>query len=624
MNRPLRAFVLTPLLFICMIVVPAVALSADGYLSVKMLQSPFAEPTPTSDAGQPLAAPSADDAANGDPETTPDVGAESGDDANNAASGNELAAAHTLAADIQDDAPEQAAGAVSAGATMTGTNSSGTGDLPATETPTPTSTSAGGTGNLPDTPTPGPGGGGQSPLPTFTFTPTDVNQSPLPSPTFTPTPTDTPSPTATFTPTSTSTPTNTSTHTPTATFTPTATHTPTHNSTPSTATFTPTSTSTRVPSMSTATPTSRPPSPPVVTVQPTTVVLPPTEPTATSAYPTPIRQAPTATPPVPASALRLDGYWVQKVIGDRFSHVIYGFANGWLYRSINDGATWTLLTSMPVVDDFIMNADDPNVLFSGNGNSCAEGAHSGPMLKSTNGGLSWFELPNSEGLRPLLAHPFKPEIIVAADCQWLYISEDGGATWQPRPDRSAGALWQSYMIVSAAAVYTEDTQNPDDLAWQRLYVGGQAADGSGVLAFTEDLGQSWQPITPDVQPAPWGMSTIALDPFNANRNWFADRNGVWFTPDGGADWRFSNQGLDIEAPAGAGVLVFMVIHPTGQIYLGTEHGLYTKVFDGVNWIKVANTSFDQTQINSILFTETNASLLYLNTRDGVQLVRIEG
>ncbi|MCB9157895.1 MAG: hypothetical protein H6645_12365, partial [Caldilineaceae bacterium] len=435
-------------------------------------------------------------------------------------------------------------------------------------------------------PIPGAGGNGASPLPTPTFTPTEINTSPLPTPTFTPTNTNVP-PTAAFT-------------------------------------WTPTTISRPTTPASTFTPTARPPMPPVVTVQPTTVVLPPTEPTATSAYPTPIREIPTATPEVPASALRLDGYWVQKVIGDRFSSVIYAFANGWLYRSSNDGATWALLTSMPVVDDFVMNADDPNILFSGNHNSCADGAPSGPMLKSTNGGLSWFELPDSNGLRPLITHPFKPEIIVAADCQWLYISEDGGNTWRPRPDLSEGALWHTYTIVSAAAVYTEDTENPDDLAWLRLYVGGQAADGSGIVAYTADLGQSWQQITPDVHPAPWGMSTIALDPFNANYNWFADRNGVWYTPDGGMDWRFTYEGLNIDKPEGAGALLFMVMHPTGQIYLGTEHGLYTKVFDGLHWVKVVDTAFDQARVNGILFTETNANLLYLNTSDGVQLVRIEG
>ncbi|MCB9148782.1 MAG: hypothetical protein H6641_08475 [Caldilineaceae bacterium] len=612
MNRTVRAFVVTPLLFICMIIVPAVALSADGYLRVNMLQSPFAEPTPMGDAGEataaqipePPTAGGADSGAGNTSENMSDEGVENDTESDNAlqdkpidnspagesAENNDVindadpdavpeadadAPGGASVADVQNDSPEseaqqsepsQAAVEVSAGATMTDTNSGGTGALPSTQTPA--------------------GSNGTSPLPTPTFTPTEINTSPLPTPTFTPTNTKVP-PTAAFT-------------------------------------WTPTTISRPTTPASTFTPTAKPPMPPVVTVQPTTVVLPPTEPTATSAYPTPIREIPTATPQVPASALRLDGYWVQKVIGDRFSSVIYAFANGWLYRSSNDGATWALLTSMPVVDDFIMNADEPNILFSGNHNSCADGAPSGPMLKSTNGGLSWFELPDSNGLRPLITHPFKPEIIVAADCQWLYISEDGGNSWRPRPDLSEGALWHTYTIVSAAAVYTEDTENPDDLAWLRLYVGGQAADGSGIVAYTTDLGQSWQQITPDVHPAPWGMSTIALDPFNANYNWFADRNGVWYTPDGGMDWRFTYEGLNIDKPEGAGALLFMVMHPTGQIYLGTEHGLYTKVFDGLHWVKVADTAFDQARVNNILFTETNANLLYLNTSDGVQLVRIEG
>lgn len=352
-------------------------------------------------------------------------------------------------------------------------------------------------------------------------------------------------------------------------------------------------------------------------------------------YPTAIRVMPTATPTTPDSALRLGGYWVERVIGDRFSDVIYAYTNGWLYRTENDGETWTLITSTPAVDDFIMNAFDANVLYSGNGNSCESSETPKPMLKSTNGGINWSVLPGTEGLRPLLSHAFDPNVLFAADCQWLYVSNDGGTTWTASPPLAPNGVWSKRTVESAAAVYSDANTAGTVLGWNWIYAGATTDDGGGLVAMTEDEGATWQPITPNIDPAPWDFTALAVDPFNMGRIWFASHQGVWASLDNGETWQSFSMGLESqllssdddaatdEASEDATGLNAVVLHPNEDLYLGTVRGLYVKPVGDNQWEKITGTAFDETAIDSILFTESNPGVLYLNTSEGVHLVQIQ-
>lgn len=380
-----------------------------------------------------------------------------------------------------------------------------------------------------------------------------------------------------------------------------------------------------IPPVATATPkpwTPKPPKP-----KPTHIVYKP------KPYPTPVRVMPTATPVTPDSALRLGGYWVERVIGDRFSDVIYAYANDWLYRSENDGNTWTLITSTPAVDDFIMNAFDPTVLYSGNGNSCDSNEAPQPMLKSTNGGIDWIVLPGSEGLRPLLSHAFDSETLFAADCQWLYLSNDGGSTWTASPTLAPNGIWANYTVENAAAVYSDAATAGNVIGWNWIYAGAKTAEGNGVVAFTTDEGATWQQITPNVDPSPWDFTALAVDPFIMGRIWFASPQGVWASLDNGQTWQAFSSGLDStllstgaaaeDDAAGEAGLTAVVLHPNEDLYLGTARGLYVKAVGENQWTKITGTAFDDTTINRILFTESNPDVLYLNTTEGVHLVQIQ-
>lgn len=381
---------------------------------------------------------------------------------------------------------------------------------------------------------------------------------------------------------------------------------------------------------STIPPTATPTVPPVRHPTPTPRTHPPRAPKPhVRPYPTPMRILPTPTPAIPSSALQLGGYWVSRIIGDRFSDTLYAYANEWLYRSRDDGATWTLVSSAPAVNGFIMNAFDPNVLYSGNGNSCSNSGSNPlhPMLKSTNGGLEWTPLPNSMGLRPLLSHAFDPDVIYAADCQWLYLSTDGGATWIPSPALAPDALWTRYVVQTAAAVYADAETGGSVLGGNWMYAGGSARDGSGAVFYSEDGGATWRQITPDVYPAPWDFTALAVDPLTVGRIWFANSEGVWASADNGRTWQSSAAGLGNVVKRGVGGaesgLNELVLHPNEQLYLGTIRGLYTKPAGGNRWEKISGTPFDFTDISGILFTESTPERLYLNTAEGVHLVQIQ-
>lgn len=368
----------------------------------------------------------------------------------------------------------------------------------------------------------------------------------------------------------------------------------------------------------TATPTRRP----YPTATPWRKVYYPPPPTPTLA------PTPTATPRDDEMAL-IDGVPIRKIIGDRLSSTLYAYTfSGWLYRSPDDGATWQLVTTQPAVPDFVMSAADPAVLYSGLGADCGGPPQPPqPLYKSVDGGVNWSQLPGGENLRPLLAHAGDANSIFAAGCDGPYLSTDGGHTWTAKPDHSPDNIWQTYRVVEMASASLVGDPRPASPTWGQIIAGGVATDGSGIVVFSNDLGDSWVRLTPNVFPASWGMNSLALDVFTEGLVAFAEPRSVWQTANYGINWQVSTQGLETVAQRDLAGATFglndLVYHPTGRLYLATVRGLYSKEFDAQVWAKVAGALYDTTAITSLLYTETNPTLLWLNTEQGVYIHRIQ-
>ena len=81
----------------------------------------------------------------------------------------------------------------------------------------------------------------------------------------------------------------------------------------------------------------------------------------------------------------------------------------------------------------MLKADDPNVIFVGNGDAIP--GVTGAIQRSTDGGQSWEALrlpvePNSV-VYWFATHPARPHVIAAASLYgYVYVSTDGGESWR--------------------------------------------------------------------------------------------------------------------------------------------------------------------------------------------------
>lgn len=334
--------------------------------------------------------------------------------------------------------------------------------------------------------------------------------------------------------------------------------------------------------------------------------------------PNPVYVAPTPTPePVAKNAAFIERDRIEKVIGDRLSSTLYAFtAEGRLYRSSRDGYGWMLVTTRPLLNDFIMNAADPYVLYSGTGIDCTNpGAQMAPMYKSIDGGQSWQELPMAVNMKPLLTDQSNPDHVFAADCNTIYLSSDGGETWTPKP--AAGInLWAGYVPADMASGSLVGDPPPDVPQWDQLFAIGNSAGGVGVVAFTGDRGDSWANITSDEEP-PMGAEVVVAHLFVGGKLWVVDSTGVWSTVDYGVNWLYTAKGLETLTRSHGNALNDLTYGFNGRLYLATDIGLYEKEEAAELWLKSKETGFATARLTSLLLTETNPRILWINTDDGV-------
>lgn len=369
---------------------------------------------------------------------------------------------------------------------------------------------------------------------------------------------------------------------------------------------------------------------PTATRKPPVIVYP----TATPYYrPRPVYVAPTATPVVAtlSEEFFINSIRIDRVIGDRLSSTIYAYnEDGWLYRSDDDGTIWSLVSTTPEVSDFVMSAANPDVLYGSNGIDCEDGVGSNfnPIYKSVDGGITWIEVPASTGKLPLLAHQGDENSLFAADCEMLFLTTDGGLSWVAKPDSSPDALWETYRVIDMVAASLVGDPTPSTPNWNQLFAGGVDAEGTGVIAFSNDLGDTWIRLTPNISPAPWSLTAITADPFIEGLVAFAEPRSVWFTENFGVNWQVTTKGLSNVLDRGVSGALFglndLLYHSqSGDLYLATARGLYMKSTASKDWMKVDETSFDLANITTMLYTESAPYQIWLNTDDGVYVYAVE-
>jgi photosystem II stability/assembly factor-like uncharacterized protein len=182
--------------------------------------------------------------------------------------------------------------------------------------------------------------------------------------------------------------------------------------------------------------------------------------------------------------------------------VYYASSQLTLQRSVDQGATWTAITTglpagySPGV--LAIAPSSPTTLYAAPQGSNGMGVG---LYKSTNGGDSWTS--GTPGklysiISALAVDPTQPNIVYAATQSELLKTVDGGATWAP-------IQWSSDPGESSCATVVIDPSNPNV-----VYAAGGSS--TGVVARSADGGATWAHLTSASQPVPWMPTAVAIDP----------------------------------------------------------------------------------------------------------------
>lgn len=232
-------------------------------------------------------------------------------------------------------------------------------------------------------------------------------------------------------------------------------------------------------------------------------------------------------------------------------------ASGGVWRTINNGTTWT-----PVFDSqgsysigtVVLDPKNPLVVWVGTGenNSQRSVSYGDGVYKSEDGGKSWQNvgLKTSEHIGKIVIDP--------RDSNTVYVAAQG-PLWGPGKERGlyktidGGKTWKSILTISENTGVTDivvDTQNPDTVyaaAYQRRRHVWTLVNGGPESAIykSNDAGATWKKLRAGLPTVDLGRIGLTISPVDNNVLYAtieaADkRGGIFRSTDRGESWERRN------------------------------------------------------------------------------------
>jgi photosystem II stability/assembly factor-like uncharacterized protein len=318
--------------------------------------------------------------------------------------------------------------------------------------------------------------------------------------------------------------------------------------------------------------------------------------------------------------------------------IVYVATSDGFYRSVNEGADWTRMSSAPgFVNTVDLCASMPNVMClatgggvfvsndtgatftqlgappsdmmsivvdQGNGNVLY--ATGRGTFKSLNRGASWSDLsfvslgtvirqdPNNRQVLYLGNFYFGP----TTPNSWIQKTSNGGSTW-PVVLRDV-AVNDIVVARSNSAV---------------VYAGGFAKRDVGGVFKSADAGAHWTTM------AGIPTNSIAVHPGNAAVVYLGGDTGLFKSIDGGATWLPIQNGLD--QPSSGHVLEVQIDPGQPQtVYCGTSiQGVFKSLDGGINWTHLTS---PLTDCRAIAIDPIDTHVVYASSWRGVVCVTVDG
>jgi photosystem II stability/assembly factor-like uncharacterized protein len=218
-----------------------------------------------------------------------------------------------------------------------------------------------------------------------------------------------------------------------------------------------------------------------------------------------------------------------------------------LYKTTDGGKTWNqvlkganLSTGCTSIDIDPTNSD---IMFAcmwdfrrkgweyRSGGSGPDKPSASGLFRSTDGGNTWAEITPERskgfpkkpyGRLALAVAPSNAKRVYAfveSPDSALYVSNDGGATWDKR-DKSNWMVWRPFYFANLIV----DPKNPD-----RVF------KTDGALILSEDGGKSFS-VVGGFQGAHGDVHDVWIDPTNPQTVFSGDDGGMWYSYNGGSKW----------------------------------------------------------------------------------------
>lgn len=268
------------------------------------------------------------------------------------------------------------------------------------------------------------------------------------------------------------------------------------------------------------------------------------------------------------------GELVWTLTNDINGAMLAGTFGGNIYRSTDDGATWTKLNqNMGAGYIWSLKAKSNGTLFAG----CDKG-----IYRSTNNGASW----DSVGLGSYdvrsIAITANGTVLAGTWGKGLFTSTDNGVTWVHNTTALADAAVHALAINSSGEVFA-------------------GTYGTGMYKST-DNGVNWTHLSMDYDFV-WtlgitGNGTIIAGTYG---------KGVYRSTDNGATWAVVNNGLH------GRFMYATTIDAANNVYVSAwAGGVYASTDNGANWSSIGLQGYN---VSSII-TNPKAKVLYAGTSDG--------
>lgn len=338
------------------------------------------------------------------------------------------------------------------------------------------------------------------------------------------------------------------------------------------------------------------------------------------------------------------------------SVIIAAGVSGGIWRSINNGATWTE-TSLPsqlnsatcIAQDTRSGHEDTWYVGTGEsyGNSASGGSASylgDGIFKSTDNGLSWSLLPSTSTNNPNVFDNFFTFVhnitvnpstgtIYAATINVVMSSKDGGTNWAVELSTPANSTFSDVIATSSGHIYASINS---------------AVDNSGIWKTTND-GGAWTNITPSGFPASYNRVVLAVAPSDEGRVYLLantpesgkEGHSFWSSSNSGASWTDYSSNIpdtegDVAGYSSQGnynmVIAVKPNDPDFVVFGGTNlhrstNGMTSKLANSyANWIggySVANNveqyPNQHPDQHALVFAPYNSNILYAGDDGGVQV-----